>query len=350
MNQWRHGGDVYRNEITYDFSVNVNPLGIPRSVRDAMLKAVDQCDCYPDGRSEQLRQQLAKRYQVDCSWVTCGNGASELFMAIHQGIKPKTVVIPVPSFYGYEHAMDNESTEVIYYSLKKQDDYRLTEDIIQILTEKVDLLVLASPNNPVGNVIPDDLLRSILDHCKKYNIIVVLDQCFIDFVSVKPSIRMQKEQTRYMLESYPNLILIGAFTKSFAIPGVRLGYMFCSDWELCERIKTKLPEWNVSLIAQYAGVAACSEMEFVQDTVTFIEKEREWLVMQLEQLGFQCLKSDANYVMFYSDKPLYEMLLHKKILIRSCENYRGLSEGYFRVAVRTREEHEILLQALMECE
>ena len=110
-----HGGDIYRNEIEYDFSVNVNPLGIPESVKHAMQEAISECDCYPDIHARALTDQLRIVENADNCEILCGNGASELFMAVVHALRPKKVLIPVPSFYGYEWAAQAVDSEMVCY-------------------------------------------------------------------------------------------------------------------------------------------------------------------------------------------------------------------------------------------
>ena len=151
------------------------------------------------------------------------------------------------------------------------------------------------------------------------------------------------------IEQYSNLIIVRAFTKIFAIPGVRLGYLVSSNQEMLEKIQMHLPEWNLSWFAQEAGAACTKEVEFVEKTVEAVTIEREFLTEGLKKAGFQVFESKTNFILFYTEKELYEQLLNQGILIRDCSNFRGLTKGYYRVAVKSREENERLLKAIGEC-
>lgn len=150
------------------------------------------------------------------------------------------------------------------------------------------------------------------------------------------------------IEAFPNLILVRAFTKIFAIPGVRLGYLVCSDPLLLGKISRQLPEWNVSVFAQAAGCGCAAQTVFIEKTAAFIEKERQFLESGLRQAGYKVFSGKANFLLVYSKQPLYDRLLEKGILIRDCENFRGLSKGFYRIAVKSRKENEILLEAIKE--
>lgn len=336
-----HGGDIYRNHVKIDFSVNINPLGIPEAVEAALYEAVKKSSRYPDISAEKLKKAVSGMLTVPKENLLFGNGASELFMAIIHGIKPKKVVIPVPSFYGYEYAAGVAEGEILYYETKEKYDFCIQEDFLSVLTEDVDILFFANPNNPTGNLVSKEELRNVLSHCRDNGIYVVLDECFIEFCGKEWSMLQE-------IKNFPNLILVRAFTKIFSIPGVRLGYLVCSNPLLLEKIGRQLPEWNVSSFAQAAGYECAMQTAFVEKTVTYIEKERQFLEAGLKQVGFRVFPGKANFLLIYCEKPLYERLLEKGILIRDCENFRGLSKGFYRIAVKNRKENEILLKAIGE--
>lgn len=338
-----HGGDIYRNRVQLDFSVNINPFGMPETVKEALENAVGDAVRYPDIRAEQLTAAISAWTNVPKEQLVCGNGASELFMAVVHALHPKKILIPVPSFYGYEKAAKAAGGELSFYELSKENGYALEEGILEKLTEEVDLLFLANPNNPVGNLIEPSLLLEIVKRCRKQNITLVLDECFIAFTGTP-----KKDSFCDRMIEYPDVIIIQAFTKLFAIPGVRLGYLMCGNRETAAQIREQLPEWNLSVFAQKAGTAACNETEYVKTSVDFICKEREWLKEKLEKQSIYVYPSKANYLLLKTKLPLYDGLLKRGILIRDCSDFRGLGSGYYRVAVKSREENEKLLKAIEE--
>lgn len=337
-----HGGDIYRNNVNVDFSVNINPLGIPDEVEKVLHEAVGRCSKYPDIMVEKLKKSVSSALGVQEEYLLFGNGASELFLGIVHAIRPKKTLIPVPSFYGYKHASEAVDSDIIYYPLNENEEFLLNDKFFEILTEDIDLIFLANPNNPTGKLMSKEYIRKLLNICKNNNIWVVLDECFIEFSGNEFSMLTE-------IEDYDNLLLVRAFTKIFSIPGVRLGYMVCSNINILERIKKNLPEWNISTFAEEAGVVCASQLAFLEKTVEYVKIEREFLLDRLEQLGLRTFSSYTNFILVYSKKPLYEELLKRGILIRDCENFRGLSKGYYRVAVKTREENEILLKAIGDC-
>ena len=152
----------------------------------------------------------------------------------------------------------------------------------------------------------------------------------------------------HSMQEYPNVIIVKAFTKLYAIPGVRLGFLFCGSQNKTGQIFNQLPEWNISTIAEAAGLAALDETEYCNKNHS-IHWERACISNGgTGKAGNQSLPWEADFLLIKTDDPLYEKLLKKKILIRDCSNYRGLSKGYYRIAVKTHKENEKLIAQLKD--
>lgn len=200
---------------------------------------------------------------------------------------------------------------------------------------------MCNPNNPTGVLIPVQILASIVEYCKDNKIRLFLDECFMDFTG-----REEENSLVEKLKEYPNLMILKAFTKMYAMAGVRLGFGLTADTELIDRMYQAGPPWNVSVLASAAGKAALKEDDFVKETVQYIRKEKEYLYQALDTLRVQYWKSAANYILLKADRDLKERLIAAGILIRDCSNYRNLSEGYFRIAVKSHADNEKLIAAL----
>lgn len=344
-----HGGNIYGNEIEYDFSVNLNPLGPPKSVQDALVAALNHVEEYPDPEYRELRRGLANYWQLAEEQIVPGNGASELIPGIIRTLSPKTCMVTAPCYSGYETVLNAAapSCRIHRIPLRAEDDFTLPENICQeIARVKPNLLILTNPNNPNGKRISANRLREIVDACRTAGSVLLVDECFLalsggDKDSLIHCIRS---------EALPAVVL-RAFTKTFAIPGVRLGYAVCSA-PMAERIQRELPEWNLSVFAQYAGRAALEAAAggtsgYLTASVEMVAREREYLMAELESLGLRVFPSDANYILFqFRDRELHQKLLDKGILIRDCRDYHGLTAGFYRTAVRTHRENTALLRCL----
>ncbi len=340
-----HGGDIYRNNIYYDFSVNLNPLGVPQEVQWVLSEATKYASKYPDILHEKLVESTSKIFDIMRDDVVYGNGASELVMAICHAYHPKKAMIVSPCFLGYEICLKGAvpNCTIIKHQLLAENDFAIYQSITEtILVERPNLLFLTNPNNPNGLLMEKAVLTEVIKACEKAGTILVVDECFL------PLTGKEKEcSLAYNIVSHKSLIVLRAFTKSFAIPGVRLGYALCSRKSIADTIKSHLPEWNLSIFAQMAGVECLKHLEYIDEAVELIEKEREFLSDGLKDLKLKVFNSDANYILFKSEnKTLKENLLLYNILIRDCSDYAGLEKGYYRIAVKQHNENEGLLSAL----
>lgn len=341
--EYMHGGDIYTYEGMLDFSANINPFGPSPGVMDAVAASARKIGAYPDNRCRRLRDAVSQAEGVSKDSIVFGNGAAELIFSLVFAKRPKKAVLTAPSFLEYAQALHAVECEIVYHRLKEEEGFHLGEDYLEKLNEDVDMAFLCSPDNPTGQVIRKDLLRKIIQKCKEYHILLVLDECFYEFLEDQEDVLTPKEA----LES-PCVFLMRAFTKMYAMPGLRLGYGFSADEGLLERLSLVRQPWSVSVAAQEAGLAALSEADRVERTRAFVKEERRWMEERLDQIGVKHFPSAANYILLRSSYDLSQRLKEKKILIRDCSNYEGLEKGYYRTAVKLRSENEQLLEALEE--
>ena len=353
-----HGGDIYRQAVSHDFSVNVNPLGVPERVRTALQAAIGRVEEYPDPQHEKLVHALSETLGVSGDRLLIGNGASELIMAICHAVRPESAMITAPSFSGYRAALHAvlPDSRIFRYDLCGEHAFLPDEGLIAaVLEKKPELLILTDPNNPNGLLVPSELLARLLDACEQTGTLLLLDACFME-LAVRDG-----DMPCLVLRDFPSRapwIELRAFTKSFAIPGVRLGYAVCSGRALADRVRRQLPEWNLSVLAQETGLAVMGtpsgkwdRKQFIEETRLIIDSEKEKIYQELTKMesgDFVIYPSKANFLLLRTKLPLYDKLLEKGILIRDCSNYPGLDPGYYRIAVRGPEENQKLLQAVSD--
>lgn len=358
--QLEHGGDIYGNKnIELDFSVNLSPIGPPQEVC-RLLKEEDWTGIltnYPDPTYRELGQALSQKIDLPEDWILCGNGASELLMAVVQAVRPKRAMIPVPSYQGYERALQAVGAEILFYQLDREKGFALTEDILERAdglkrlagTKEETMLFLCNPNNPVGKCIEPELLDQIAEYCKTNHIFLVVDECYLDLLPEAQSRTMKRK-----LPENPHLIIVNAFTKAYALPGIRLGYLTTGNEELREKIRMQQPEWSVSMFAQKAGIAALSSRDYLEEARQTVQAEREYICARLQELGMKVFDGEASFVMFLSRKELYEPLKEEGILIRRCDEIRGVREQsgergyYYRIGLRSHAENVRLMLAIRE--
>ena len=350
MKEYTHGGDIVgAREIwkgkLLDFSANLNPLGMPESVRKAAEDAVREAIHYPDPLCRELCAAIARRDNVTPEQVLCGNGAADLVFRLAFSQRPRRVLVTAPTFSEYEDAVRAAGGEVVYHRLTPENDFDLTEAVLDDLDDSLDMAFFCTPNNPTGRLINRDLMLRILERCREKGIRVVVDECFLSLSDPGEQVSLAGE-----LESFSNLVLLRAFTKSYAIPGLRLGYCLSADTALLDGLSRCAQPWSVSGPAQAAGLAALAAPEHPARARQLIAVERSWLTDALRELGLQVFPSQVNYILFRAPgvDDLKERLLARGVLIRSCANYVGLGSDYYRVAVRPHRENEGLIGAMKE--
>lgn len=340
---YQHGGDIYTYQNCLDFSANMNLLGTPDRVIQAACEGAFLSHCYPDIHCRELREELSKTEKVSIEQIICGNGAADLIFSLVLAKKPKKALLLTPTFYEYEQALKIVDCEIIYYPLQEKFDFLLQKDYLEWLTKDVDMVFLCNPNNPTGTLTEMELMESIIYQCERNQSLLIVDECFIDFIENKErySVKEHLKQSKY-------LFVLKAFTKLYAMAGLRLGYGLGSNLELQEQMKQVSQPWSVSIPAQMAGIAALKEENYIKQSMEILKQERQYVKQELEELNMKTYDSRANYIFFKGEKGLYERCLEKGVLIRDCSNYRGLEEGYYRIAVKKHEENRRLMKALKE--
>ncbi len=320
---------------------------MPQSCREAVIASLENASCYPDCEIRELREALAHRElgeTASADQVILGNGASELIYALCQYLLPIDAMVTAPTFMEYETALRINGANVLYFELKREDAYTLSEDILDALTPEIELLFLCNPNNPTGQIMPKDLLLNICRKCEENEIFLCLDECFLPFMEEEEEYSM-----REYLSEFPHLMILKAFTKIYGMAGIRFGYLLSENTQLLRGIREVMQPWNVSIPAQEAAKAALNEQEFEQETKVLIRNEREYLLGEMEKLGVDVIGHPAaNYIFFESEKDLAERFLKKGVLIRTCSNYTGLGEGFFRIGIRTPEENRAFINIWKE--
>jgi len=342
-----HGGDtagfleVYGKE-PLDFSANVSPLGLPSAVASAVIESLSQADRYPDPLCRMLRDSIGETEGVSPDWALCGNGAADLIYRLAVAKKPKIALMPAPTFAEYALALEQVDCAIAWHNLKEEDGFAITDSILPQITKQVDMVFICQPNNPTGTLCSRDLLDSILDRCEQTDTLLVLDACFSDFLDDA------NQHTLHHRLGSPNLLMLKAFTKLYAMAGLRLGYCLSSNEELLAAMDRAGQPWSVSCVAQAAGIAALKQHDYVAELKSLLAVQRPFLAEGLSKLGLRVFHPSVNFIFFKAPAHLGSRLGTLGILIRSCENYPNLEGGYYRVAVRTESENCRLLQAVEE--
>lgn len=343
-----HGGDWagYRAEFgrdALDFSANVSPLGLPAGVAAAITAALPTADRYPDPLCRELRVNLAAAEGVPADWLLCGNGAADLIFRLALAVRPIHALLPAPTFAEYAAALETVGCEIKRFTLDAANDFAVTDAFTNAVTPEVDMVFLCQPNNPTGQITPPPLLAKLLHRCAACRAVLVVDECFLDFLTTRDTLT-----AKTLLHDTPNLIILKAFTKLYAMAGVRLGYALCSNADLLGKMQAAGQPWAVSSLAQAAGIAALRETAYADAVRDLVAQQRPRLTEGLRALGLPVIEGQANYLLFRAPADFGEKLRQHGAVVRSCANYPGLDATWYRTAVRTAAENDQLLKIMQE--
>ncbi len=335
-----HGGDIYDRDIRIDFSANVNPFGAPEEVINAAKEALSDVSVYPDPYCRELTKALGKALDMPSGMIYAGSGASELIYAYCLAASFRTAVVVSPTFLEYSAALEASGTKVIPYVMKKEDGFIPEEGLLEFIKEESpDAVFICNPNNPTGQTVSYEMMKDILKASSDVNASLFIDECFYELSDKRVTLKDE-------IPSHKNLFILRAFTKSYALASLRLGYCLCSDHALLKKMSVMTPPWSISGPAQAAGIAALMMKDYPAESAKKLKSEREWLSAVLSEEGIIVWPSDVNYIFIEAESDLQERLRELGIEIRSCANYTGLGPGYFRIAVRTHDDNKELADAI----
>ena len=338
-----HGGrNTLHNPKIVDFSSNISPIGTPPSVKKTLKKNIDNIKNYPDFSSSTVISSLKKYTQLEKSNLLVGNGAIEIiYNFCFAFLSKKTkILIPIPTFQEYETAAKLNNCQISYFKTMN-----LSENLDQFILKipKNGCIFICNPNNPTGKLLEKNQLLQIIKKAKKLSTIVFIDECFIEMVPES------NESVISYVKKYDNLFVLRSLTKSFALPGIRIGYAAASKYMIEILQKIKIP-WSVNSLAQDAANTALKNKSHLIKSNLIIKKELSYLINKINKLdGFDCDKSSTNFILIKMKKNstnLQKKLLEHKILIRDCKNFRGLNNHYIRIAVKSHKDNLKLVKVL----
>ncbi len=365
MRNYEHGGDIFAGkEKLTDFSVNIDPLGMPASAAEAAQRAVREEVTYPDPFCRKLTAALSERYGVPAENIVCGNGASDLILRLCAAVRPETVLVPAPGFSEYARSAALFGAEIFEYAVPGFDipDKDGKEKLLPI-REAIEqysprMVFVCRPNNPDGSLMGTEELWGIASLCKERGALLAVDECFLEFTSATSALAM--------IGKFSNMAVINAFTKTYSMAGLRLGFMFSADTALLDEVYRFGIPWSVSSAAQAAGAACCAEREFLKDARAYIDRERKRLVSALESSGLKVFPSEANFLLIQDERgfggasaarggsglvpmlTMREKFERRGIKVRDCRSFTGLDDSFIRIGVRTVEENDAFIKALEE--
>jgi threonine-phosphate decarboxylase len=350
-----HGGEVWEIaeetglsvEDLVDFSSSINPLGPSPRALEAIKNSFDKITLYPDSNSTALREALACHFgNINKNNVIVGNGSTELIYLFAQVFLKRgdVALVAAPSFGEYANAIVKSGGKSKH--LKLTHDFQIELNAFLEEMEGLRAVFLCNPNNPTSMLIPDNTLREIIEKALEEEVVVLLDEDFIEFVEDE-----KRHSLVNRISKYPNVFVLRTFTKFYGLTGLRVGYGIADEETIDVFSKAKMP-WNVNSLAQAAARAAMADKEHSRRTIELMKEEKKFLSNELSRIdGFHVFPADTNFILVdvrktgFRASQLREKMIRHGLLVRDCSSFIGLDTFYVRVAVRTRKENERLLDA-----
>jgi histidinol-phosphate/aromatic aminotransferase/cobyric acid decarboxylase-like protein/choline kinase len=341
-------GGYWRYPKLLDYCYLVNPYYPPRQMMDEMKANFDRLiSDYPSGQAVQALL-AANYFGLANNQIVVGNGAAELIKALSHILPGKFGVIR-PTFDEYPNRLQTSNIEEFFVP---NSDYRYSsKTIIEYFSHHVvSNLIIINPDNPSGNYMEKAEMEKLIDWAFRQDVKLIVDESFIDFAItgfeetlIKPDILIEN----------PHLIVVKSISKSFGVPGLRLGVACSSDKTLIQKLKNDIAIWNINSFAEFYLQIAEKYKHVYLSAMQEFKETRKQFVIQLQSTAFlRVLPSQANYVMCevlppYNAKTLSETLLEKhQILIKNLNGKKGIEKQFIRIAVKTDTENSILIKAL----
>lgn len=342
-------GGYWRFPDMLDYCYLVNPYFPTPRMKDEMRANFDTLLTeYPSGMF--VNSLIAgKCFGVKQEYVVPGNGAAELIKCLMERLEGKLGVI-YPTFEEYPNRRSPEDLEIF---IPQTEDFHYTvDDVIAYFSEhRPDMLLLINPDNPSGNYLPyKDVLR-LASWCREQKIRLIVDESFVDFSTEFPESTLLRND---VLEQYPDMIVVKSISKSYGVPGLRLGIVASADNDLITYVKKDVSIWNLNSFAEFfMQIYSKYEGEYLKSAAKF-QKERAWLKEQLDDIPYlKVYGTEANYFLckvlppYNSHDLAVELLESHNVLIKDCSPKKVFNgKDYIRIAIRNRDDNMRLISAL----
>ena len=341
----QHGGKVQEaasilGAEPLDFSANINPLGSP-PIKELLLEELEHIGHYPDNSYRNFRRAAGKFVNVDMECIVPGNGSSELIRLFAECCFEEGDIglVPTPSFGEYTNQSLLAGATVKRVNIGT-DGLPLLEDAD---LEKAKLLFLCNPNNPTGRLLSAGQVIDLADRCEAAETFLLVDEAFIELSEPEESVAALAPHREF-------LFVMRSLTKSFGVPGLRLGFGV-TNVKLARIMNLARIPWSIGSLAAAAATYLLGCEEHLERSRLVIKEELVWLQSALQELGLQPLPSRVNFILVniepsgLTSDVLAKRTMQEGVLIRDCQSF-GLGKSYIRVAVRSRCENERLIAAL----
>jgi threonine-phosphate decarboxylase len=328
-----------------DFSANLNPLGPPSWLQDALHEHFETVTRYPEPAYSRSSEMVANSEGIEQDKVLLTNGGAEAIFLVAKYFEKGKALIVHPTFLEYERACKHYHIEVEDILVGPESGFILPVQLVREKLIEKDVLFLCRPNNPTGTVIAEEDLQLLLEEGKRTGTYLVVDEAFVDFLPASiPALTT-------WLSSYPNLILLRSLTKMYTIPGLRIGYIMAHP-AVISKLKNEQIPWSINSLVDSIVPRLLQDRRFVDDTRAWLSEQSKEVFKTLTSLDYYISPSQVNFYLLRDNKQpqrtdeLYYFLLEHGILTRHTHNFKGLNGEFLRIAIRSNLENDQLLAVL----
>ena len=336
-----HGGQAWRLDDVEDYSHNLNPFGPPDDIGSIIASAVSDIGHYPDDTCSELKDAISKTFYVDTDCITIGAGSSDIIRNFpNTFVEPgEKVLLCRPSFAEYAQQCRIAGAEIVWEDLKPENDFRIDTDSFLEKAKGCKAAYICNPNNPTGRVESRDKIIDIVRACEEMGVLVFLDETLLELVPGYMDITLSG-----IVGRFSNLVIASSLTKSFAIPGIRIGFGFANSDLISSMEKTRMT-WNVGQIEQVvATVLIRDRMDYVDHAAEVMAVESEIMNSSLSEIEFPVGQISDSFFYFCDVSSLgmdagtfKKKMLGEKIMVRDCSSFGSEYSGYVRFSVKDRE-------------
>lgn len=336
-----HGGQAWKLEDIEDYSHNLNPFGPPEELQEIIMSAISEVGHYPDDSSAELKDVISKAFNIGTDCITIGAGSSDIIRNVPNTYynKGDRVVMPRPSFAEYTQQCRIVGAEIDPFRLRSDEDFRIDADRLISAADGAKAVYICNPNNPTGRVEPRSKLCTIARELEDMGVLLFLDETLLELVPGYTDITMSG-----MVDRFSNLIVASSLTKSFAIPGIRIGFGLSNPDIISEMEKVRMT-WNVGHIEQtVATVLLRDKMDYVDHAAAVMAEESEIMNASLREIGFPAGAVSDSFFYFNSIESLgmdaddfVKRMLRHGIMVRNCSSFGDEFGSYIRYSVKDRE-------------
>ena len=333
------------------FNANLNPKGIPSSVRNAIKENIDSIVKYPDIYYTKLKSAVSSYVDAPLESLVMGNGLTDLLKLFAAFILPKKVMVISPGPSEYANVFTSYNSEIKYFDLGEENDFTLDiNKLCEALTDDLDIVIISNPNNPTSKKISREDIKTLTEACKAKNIFLIVDEMYIEFLDDYldyTSVPLTKD--------YSNLAIIRSVSKFFAVPGLRFAYAVLNNPEYKEIIDRFTTKNNIASLTAIAVTEMFKDQAYIEESQSIVHTERSLVYLAMStSKTIRLIKPDANFMLvklLKDDVTASDVAAHcnqRGIIIRKCDDIRGLSNKYIRICFMNPKQNDLMVNTILE--